>query len=94
MAQSNSHARPDDNSAGPKTKLLNLQKTAAYCDCSIASIRRWCEQGTFPPPRKRQHGYVRWHIDDLDAWVSGKTDWPSCRNPDARPERKSSRKSP
>jgi predicted DNA-binding transcriptional regulator AlpA len=60
----------------PRQKLLNLQETIAYCGISDASVYRWTEEGYFPPPRLRRPGrFVRWHVDDLDAWLAGKTDW-------------------
>jgi predicted DNA-binding transcriptional regulator AlpA len=53
-----------------------MKHTEKLCGIRNTTIYRWIDQQRFPKPRHNRGNFVRWHIDDLKAWIDGKTEWP------------------
>ncbi|MGX1101565.1 helix-turn-helix transcriptional regulator [Amorphus sp. MBR-141] len=66
----------DENARAARAKrgspFLNTAQAAFYVGLSARTLEKMRTAGTGPIYRK--HGrYVRYHIDDLDAWSEGRT---------------------
>lgn len=60
--------------------FLNTAQAAHYLGLAKRTLEDWRGEGLGPAPRR--HGrFVRYHIDDLDAWSKGRR---SAFDPDLR----------
>ncbi len=50
--------------------FLNGAQTAHYLDISLRRLQRLNAAGKGPPVRRHSH-FVRYHIDELEAWSKG-----------------------
>ncbi len=49
---------------------LRPAQAAAYLDVSIRTLESWRAAGKGPKFRKSKNGTIRYHIDDLDAFLT------------------------
>ena len=61
-----------------KERLLKLRQVSAIVGASRATIDRWRDDGSFPPPvvlRARKDGRptsIRWRVQDVEDWLASR----------------------
>ncbi|HEY9579080.1 MAG TPA: helix-turn-helix domain-containing protein [Rhizorhapis sp.] len=67
---------------GAVRRVLDTQKTspwldsgaaAEYLSCTAGTMKTWCSRGEGPRYHIIQQKLVRYHVDDLDAFVRGRS---------------------
>lgn len=54
-----------------QTPWLDSEGAAAYLGCSAGTMKTWRSRGEGPRYHVIQNKLVRYHVDDLDAFVRG-----------------------
>ncbi|MBJ7437612.1 MAG: helix-turn-helix domain-containing protein [Sphingopyxis sp.] len=54
-----------------QTPWLDSEGAAAYLGCSAGTLKTWRSRGEGPRYHVIQNKLVRYHVDDLDAFVRG-----------------------
>lgn len=55
----------------PASPWLDTEAAATYLSCSPKTLRQWRSEGRGPRYRSIHGRLVRYHADDLDAFVRG-----------------------
>ena len=69
----------------PSSPWLDTRQAAAYLGLRPSSLRTFRSLGK-GPRYHRAGGAVRYHVDDLDAYVRGEAERPCSRRTTARPD--------
>ena len=53
----------------PEVKILRLPEVAQLTGLSRPTIHRRYRAGTFPRPVRLGPQSIRWHLDEIEAWI-------------------------
>lgn len=64
---------PQENSHAPYSPWMNTEQAAIYIGSTPNTMRTWRGRGEGPKSHCVSHRFVRYHRDDLDAFIRGES---------------------
>jgi hypothetical protein len=55
-----------------KRPWLTRKQAHEYLNVAVSTMEVWAAKGKGPPFKKNKNGTIRYHIDDLDAFITGR----------------------
>ena len=53
-----------------RQRLLSAKEVAIILGCSVRSIWKMTASGRLPEPVRSGQRFVRWRVEDIDAWIT------------------------